>query len=150
MRNGGFPSICQTLDARGLKCPLPVLLARKALRGLANGAVLELLATDRGVEADVADLCDATGARLLGASLSDGVHRFLLLAAGQNARAGLGVHHPQDVVFRMQAKTECAAKLIAIKSSSAVGAIFQTVTLQRWNEVTGFGVENDVLAHAEL
>jgi tRNA 2-thiouridine synthesizing protein A len=80
-----MPVIHQTLDARGLKCPLPILLARKALRGLAGGAVLELLATDRGVDSDVLDLCDITGATLLEASLSDGVHRFLLRATGQSA-----------------------------------------------------------------
>ncbi len=33
------------LDAVNLKCPLPVLKARKALAGLAPGAVLEVLAT---------------------------------------------------------------------------------------------------------
>ena len=72
--------IAQTLDARGLKCPLPVLLARKALRGMAPGAVLELLATDRGVDADVIDLCEMTGATVVEASETRGVHRFLLRA----------------------------------------------------------------------
>lgn len=67
-----------TLDARGLKCPMPVLMAKKALRNLPPGAELELLATDRGVDADVIDLCDITGARLIAASFENGVHRFLL------------------------------------------------------------------------
>ena len=40
--------IDKTLDARGLKCPLPVLLAGKALKALSGGGVLEMLATDRG------------------------------------------------------------------------------------------------------
>ena len=69
----------KTVDARGLKCPLPILMARKALRALPPGAELELLATDRGVDADVVDLCDVTGARLMSASLEAGVHRFVLL-----------------------------------------------------------------------
>ena len=34
------------LDARGLKCPLPVLRARKALKDVAPGAELRVLATD--------------------------------------------------------------------------------------------------------
>ena len=75
------PSIDRSLDARGLKCPLPVLLARKALREM-RGGVLELLATDRGVEADVLDLCEATGATLLSASRQEEVRRFLLRAPG--------------------------------------------------------------------
>jgi tRNA 2-thiouridine synthesizing protein A len=70
--------IDKTLDARGLKCPLPVLLARKALKTLPNGGTLEMLATDRGVDADVVDLCALTGAVLVEASFADGVHRFLL------------------------------------------------------------------------
>jgi len=53
------------LDARGLNCPLPVLRARKALRGLAPGAVLRLLATDPGTVRDVAAMCEATGDRLI-------------------------------------------------------------------------------------
>ncbi len=35
-----------TLDLRGLKCPMPVLRARKALRGMAPGALLALECTD--------------------------------------------------------------------------------------------------------
>ena len=70
----------RTLDARGLKCPLPVLLAQKALRGLAAGARVELLATDPGVEQDMADLCALTGAVLLEASERNGVYRIVLRA----------------------------------------------------------------------
>ncbi|MGI9502877.1 MAG: sulfurtransferase TusA family protein [Geminicoccaceae bacterium] len=55
----------QDLDARGLNCPLPVLRARKALRGLAPGAVLRLLATDPGTVRDVVAMCEATGDRLI-------------------------------------------------------------------------------------
>ena len=35
-----------TLDATGLKCPLPVLKAKKAMRSVAPGEVLKVLATD--------------------------------------------------------------------------------------------------------
>ncbi len=66
------------VDARGLKCPLPVLLARKALRAAGPGEIVELIATDRGVDADVLDLCEATGALLLEASREGEAHRFLL------------------------------------------------------------------------
>jgi len=34
------------LDVKGLTCPLPVLKANKALRGMAAGARLTVLATD--------------------------------------------------------------------------------------------------------
>ena len=54
-----------TLDARGLRCPLPVLRARKAMQPLAPGQVLLLIATDPGTHADVQAFCAATGHVLL-------------------------------------------------------------------------------------
>ena len=73
--------IDETLDARGLKCPLPILLAKRALKRVPRGGVLELLATDRGVDADIVDLCELTGAVLIDSSFVDGVYRFVLRAA---------------------------------------------------------------------
>ncbi len=54
-----------TLDASGLKCPLPVLRARKALKPLAPGEVLTVRATDPGALADFRAFCQATGHALL-------------------------------------------------------------------------------------
>jgi tRNA 2-thiouridine synthesizing protein A len=71
----------ETLDARGLKCPLPVLLAKRTLRAIAPGSLLEVLATDRGVDEDIVDLCELTGAILVDSSFADGVYRFILRAA---------------------------------------------------------------------
>jgi tRNA 2-thiouridine synthesizing protein A len=73
--------IDETLDARGLKCPLPILLARRALKRVPRGGVLEVLATDRGVDEDIVDLCELTGAILVDSSFADGVYRFILRAA---------------------------------------------------------------------
>jgi len=73
--------IDETLDARGLRCPLPVLLAKRALRRVPPGSVLEVLATDRGVDADFVDLCELTGAILIDSSFVDGVYRFVLRTA---------------------------------------------------------------------
>lgn len=50
-----------TLDARGLKCPLPVLRARKALRDVAAGARLDVLATDPAAPRDFRQFCEQTG-----------------------------------------------------------------------------------------
>jgi tRNA 2-thiouridine synthesizing protein A len=44
----------QTLDARGLTCPLPALRARAALAGLPPGEELVVLATDREAPLDLA------------------------------------------------------------------------------------------------
>ncbi|MBV8778983.1 MAG: sulfurtransferase TusA family protein [Alphaproteobacteria bacterium] len=68
-----------TLDATGLLCPLPVLKARRALREVPAGGILEVLATDPGATKDFQHFCQTTGCTLLAASEeSDGVLRFLL------------------------------------------------------------------------
>jgi tRNA 2-thiouridine synthesizing protein A len=53
-----------TLDLRGLKCPLPALKTRKALRGLAAGDVLIVETTDPLASLDIPNLCRETGDRL--------------------------------------------------------------------------------------
>ncbi len=65
-----------TLDATGLRCPLPVLKARKALKGLAAGDVLEVVATDPGSVADFKAYCESSGHGLLDCHQDDGVYRF--------------------------------------------------------------------------
>ena len=72
----------KTLDATGLLCPLPVLKARRALREVPAGGILEVLATDPGATKDFEHFCQTTGCRLLDASERDGgVLRFLLKKA---------------------------------------------------------------------
>lgn len=67
------------LDARGLKCPLPVLKARKALKDVAPGGMLRVLATDPGAARDFVQFCAATGYELLESIESaDGVLGFLI------------------------------------------------------------------------
>ena len=53
------------LDAKGLVCPLPVLRARKAIKSLSPGDILEIHATDPASRLDVPHFCDATGHELL-------------------------------------------------------------------------------------
>ncbi|MBV9825778.1 MAG: sulfurtransferase TusA family protein [Alphaproteobacteria bacterium] len=68
-----------TLDAKGLLCPLPVLKARRALKAVPAGGVLEVLATDPGAAKDFVHFCDTTGCELLESSEpKEGILRFLL------------------------------------------------------------------------
>lgn len=55
----------QTLDARGLLCPLPVLKARKRLMSMAPGEELHLLADDPAAIVDVPHYCAESGNALL-------------------------------------------------------------------------------------
>ena len=65
-----------TLDARGLNCPLPVLKARKALKGLPPGGVLEVLATDPASVIDFRHFCDTNRCELLDSGEAEGVFTF--------------------------------------------------------------------------
>ena len=49
------------IDARGLKCPLPVLKAEKLLAALPPGARLVVLATDPMARIDIPLLCRKAG-----------------------------------------------------------------------------------------
>ena len=49
------------VDARGLKCPLPVLKAEKALAALQPGGTLTVLATDPIAKVDIPLLCRQAG-----------------------------------------------------------------------------------------
>ncbi|MEM6421110.1 MAG: sulfurtransferase TusA family protein [Pseudomonadota bacterium] len=51
----------ETLDARGLLCPLPVLKTRKRLMALAPGAVLRVEADDPAARVDVPHFCTEQG-----------------------------------------------------------------------------------------
>ena len=55
----------KVLDARGLLCPMPVVKAGKEIRGMQNGQVLKILATDRGAIADFPAWADDTGNELI-------------------------------------------------------------------------------------
>jgi tRNA 2-thiouridine synthesizing protein A len=69
----------ETVDAKGMNCPMPVLQAKKALRKLSSGDTLEVLATDAGSVADFEAFSRATGNELSESGETDGVFRFLIL-----------------------------------------------------------------------
>lgn len=68
----------QTLDAKGLNCPLPILRAKKALTALPAGATLEVLATDPGAVKDFEAFSRTTGHELLESTTEGNVYRFVL------------------------------------------------------------------------
>ena len=71
-------TVTAELDARGLKCPLPVLKARRALQGVPPGGLLRVLATDPGAVKDFAHFCDTTGCEMVESGKEGEILRFLL------------------------------------------------------------------------
>ena len=68
----------QTLDLRGLKCPLPILRTKKALAQLESGSVLTVWATDPSAPDDFAAFCKHTVHALLESSLHDEVFTLVI------------------------------------------------------------------------
>lgn len=66
------------LDVKGLKCPMPLLKAKKALNELPPGGLLRVLATDPGSERDFETFSRQSGHALLEFQHSDGVFAYLL------------------------------------------------------------------------
>ena len=66
----------QTLNAEGLNCPLPILKAKKALKGMGAGQVLAITATDPGSVADMAAFCNQTGNELLSTNNEGDVYTY--------------------------------------------------------------------------
>ncbi len=70
------------LDARGLKCPLPVLKARRAMKTVEVGGLLEVQATDPDSVKDFTAFCETTGHELVESRQEDGVYIFHIRKAG--------------------------------------------------------------------
>jgi len=70
--------VSRELDAIGLKCPQPILRAKKALAEMQSGEVLRVLATDLNAAQDFAAFSKQTGNTLLSSSENDGLFEFLL------------------------------------------------------------------------
>ena len=66
------------LDLRGLKCPLPAMMAKKAMAHGAPGAKVIVLADDPLATLDIPHMCHGEGHTLDGVASRDGYSEFLL------------------------------------------------------------------------
>ncbi len=69
------------LDVKGMTCPLPVLRANRAMRSLAPGDRLRVLATDRASVQDFQAYCRETGHALVAQGEEAGVFSFTIRKA---------------------------------------------------------------------
>ena len=71
--------IDQLVDARGLACPMPIVKTAQAIKAMASGQVLEVLATDPGAVKDFAAWSKATGNQIIESNEDAGTYRFLIV-----------------------------------------------------------------------
>jgi len=67
-----------TLDAKGLMCPMPIVKLAKKMKEMPVGAVLELIADDVGSKEDVPAWCQRTGNQLVSQKEEGGAFYFYI------------------------------------------------------------------------
>lgn len=70
------------LDLSGLKCPLPALATRRALKALGPGEILVVIATDPLAGIDIPHAAREAGGRVEDHAREDGRQTFRIAAAG--------------------------------------------------------------------
>ena len=65
-------------DFSGLKCPLPVLKARRALKDLASGEVISVRADDPAAPLDFMHFCETAGHKLRSSQTLDNGTLFII------------------------------------------------------------------------
>lgn len=69
-------TVTTTLDTSGKCCPMPMVETTKAIKVLAPGDVLEIIATDVGTRKDIPSWCQRSGNALLSMTESGSVLRY--------------------------------------------------------------------------
>jgi tRNA 2-thiouridine synthesizing protein A len=72
----GQPEATGVLDTTGKCCPMPIVELNHAMKELALGGVLMVIATDPGTRTDIPAWCNRTGNQLLATTERDGIYRY--------------------------------------------------------------------------
>jgi len=75
----------ETLDLRGLKCPLPALLAKKGLARLPPGTIVMVLADDPLAVVDIPHMCHGEGHAVDSVTSREGHSELVIRKAGPNS-----------------------------------------------------------------
>jgi TusA-related sulfurtransferase len=73
----------QTLNARRLLCPIPVIRTQDKVKQMQAGDQLEIIATDPGVMHDIPAWCRINGHQIISTSLEDGEY-IIVLQVGED------------------------------------------------------------------
>ncbi len=68
----------QTLDCKGLLCPMPMIKLAKAIKAIQVGEAIEMLATDPGSVPDMKAFENQTHHKILKSDEQGGVFRFVV------------------------------------------------------------------------
>ncbi|MBC8418203.1 MAG: sulfurtransferase TusA family protein [Proteobacteria bacterium] len=68
----------ETLDCRGLSCPMPILKTKKQVGKMKSGEILEILGTDPGTKNDLPAFAKRAGHEYLGERDDEGFTRLYI------------------------------------------------------------------------
>ncbi|WP_100372272.1 sulfurtransferase TusA family protein [Bacillus sp. FJAT-45037] len=71
----------KVLNAEGLACPMPIIKTKKEMDTLESGQVLEIHATDKGAQADMAAWAKTSGHELMHQEQDGNVFKFWIKKA---------------------------------------------------------------------
>jgi len=74
----GDVKVDQTLDCKGMSCPLPILKTKKAVEALSKDQVLKVVTTDPGSKNDMASWAKRTGNEILKVEEGSGTFTFYI------------------------------------------------------------------------
>ncbi len=66
----------ETLDAKGLQCPMPLVQAQKAIKKMKSGEILKIITNDSGSFSDIPSWAKRTGQKLLDRKEKEGTFIF--------------------------------------------------------------------------
>lgn len=87
---GEYATRTLKVDACGISCPGPILMLKKNMDSLAEGELLEVVATDPGFPRDAEAWCGSTGNQFVAASSQGGKHTIIV------AKGKTGASHTQE------------------------------------------------------
>jgi tRNA 2-thiouridine synthesizing protein A len=68
----------QIIDAKGLKCPMPVIKLQNAVRQAKPGDRLQILSTDKGVCQDIPSWCRINKHTIVEQAIDDSLYLFTI------------------------------------------------------------------------
>ncbi len=74
----------QTLNAEGLRCPEPVMMVRKTIRGMNDGEKLLVIADDPSTTRDIPSFCRFMDHQLLESQTSERPYEYLIVKGIQS------------------------------------------------------------------
>ena len=77
MKNKDFKTK-KSFDFLGLKCPLPVLKTKRALKEVKEGEIIEVLADDPAANLDLKHFCEVSGNILINITMEQNIIKCLI------------------------------------------------------------------------